>query len=333
MPKISVIMPAYNAEKYIAEAIDSILGQTFGDFEFIILNDCSKDRTEEIILSYDDPRIVYVKNEENMGVARTLNKGLELAKGEYIARMDADDISLPERFAKQVAFLTHNPKTVVCGSAITLFGQTQESQVRSFPTNPAQAQLQLIFAPCFAHPSVMIRRNILEEQSLRYDIRWEGTEDYAFWWDLGKHGDLCSLQECLLCYRIHPQQVTANSNPKIETTFIPFARKRLEDLDVNCTLTDAKILFAYTSGKLLLAQAEQFILLLEKISQSPKAKQRFQQRKLHQYLSTEIFSVIEGFSLSKREKQDMYKQAKLSGFNLKFLRIKHYCSQILRRIL
>ena len=108
MPKISVIMPAYNAEKYIAEAIDSILGQTFGDFEFIILNDCSTDRTEEIILSYDDPRIVYLKNEQNMGVAATLNKGLAIAKGEYIAFLDADDYWAPEKLKKQIAFMQEN---------------------------------------------------------------------------------------------------------------------------------------------------------------------------------------------------------------------------------
>ena len=101
MPKISVILPAYNAENYISQAIDSILAQTYGDFEFIILNDCSTDGTERIILSFDDPRIRYVRNEQNLGVAATLNRGLELAAGEYIARMDADDISLPERFFRQ----------------------------------------------------------------------------------------------------------------------------------------------------------------------------------------------------------------------------------------
>lgn len=111
MPKISVILPAYNAEKYINEAIDSILTQTYRDFELIILNDCSKDRTEEIILSYEDDRIVYLKNQVNMGVAATLNRGLAAAKGEYVARMDADDISLPERFEKQAAYLDEHPGT------------------------------------------------------------------------------------------------------------------------------------------------------------------------------------------------------------------------------
>ena len=97
MAKVSGIVPVYKVEPYLHRCVDSILNQTFGDFEFIVMNDCSRDSTEEIILSYQDDRIVYVKNEQNMGVAATLNKGLRLAKGEYIARMDSDDISLPER--------------------------------------------------------------------------------------------------------------------------------------------------------------------------------------------------------------------------------------------
>ena len=108
MPKISVVMPAYNAEKYIGESIDSILNQTYGDFEFIIINDGSRDSTKEIILSYSDNRIVYLENEINSGIVVTLNKGLKYATGEYIARMDADDIAVAERLEKQIEFMEKN---------------------------------------------------------------------------------------------------------------------------------------------------------------------------------------------------------------------------------
>ncbi|HGF9542707.1 TPA: glycosyltransferase family 2 protein, partial [Acinetobacter baumannii] len=113
---VSVVLPAYNAELYLKEAIDSVLSQTFTDFELIILNDGSIDRTEEIILSYNDSRIVYVKNEKNLGLIGTLNKGINLAKGKYIARMDADDICLPERFKKQVDFLEKNNEIDLIGT-------------------------------------------------------------------------------------------------------------------------------------------------------------------------------------------------------------------------
>lgn len=115
-PAISVLMPVYNSEKYLNEAIESILNQTFVDFEFIIINDASNDNSENIIESYQDSRIKYFKNEKNLGVAKTLNKGLKLAQGKYIARMDSDDISLPERLYKQFKFMEVYNDIDVCGS-------------------------------------------------------------------------------------------------------------------------------------------------------------------------------------------------------------------------
>ena len=132
MPKLSVIMPAYNAEKYIGEAIESILNQTFTDFEFIIIDDGSSDHTADIIKGFHDERIRFIQNEKNSGVANTLNKGLELSQGEYIARMDADDISLPARFEKQVAFMEANPDVAVVGCGIELFGMSHEKRYFSY---------------------------------------------------------------------------------------------------------------------------------------------------------------------------------------------------------
>ena len=121
-------MPAYNAEKYINEAIDSILAQTFTDFEFIIIDDGSTDSTCAIVESYSDSRIRFFKNEHNLGVAATLNRGLDLARGEYIARMDADDISLPTRFEKQAAYMDSHPDVVVCGTGVECFGARHETR-------------------------------------------------------------------------------------------------------------------------------------------------------------------------------------------------------------
>ena len=128
MKKISVLMPAYNAEKYIGEAIESILNQTYKDFEFIIINDGSIDRTEDIILSYDDPRIIYLKNKENSGIVASLNNGLKQAKGQYVARMDADDISLPTRFEKQLQYMESNQHIFVLGTSLILFGENSNGR-------------------------------------------------------------------------------------------------------------------------------------------------------------------------------------------------------------
>ena len=123
MPKISVVMPAYNAEKYIGEAIESILNQTFKDFEFIIINDGSVDHTKEIIREYNDPRIVLLENDKNRGIVLSLNKGLDAATGKYIARMDADDIALKNRFERQVEYLDEHKDIGVLGTGICTFGE------------------------------------------------------------------------------------------------------------------------------------------------------------------------------------------------------------------
>ena len=150
-------MPAYNAEQYICEAIESILNQTYKDFEFIIINDGSTDRTKEIIKSYNDPRIVYLENEKNSGIVVTLNKGLDFATGEYIARMDADDVASPKRFEKQVAYMGKNKGIGVLGTGIIIFGEGMAEKSYSFSSNARQAKADLFFNSSLAHPTVMIR--------------------------------------------------------------------------------------------------------------------------------------------------------------------------------
>jgi glycosyltransferase involved in cell wall biosynthesis len=115
-PKISVVMPVYNGKEYLALAVESILRQTFADFEFIIINDGSTDNSADIAASYEDPRIKLLHNDKNLGLIPSFNRGLENSRGEYIARMDADDIAFPDRFKKQVAFLDDHPDIALCGS-------------------------------------------------------------------------------------------------------------------------------------------------------------------------------------------------------------------------
>lgn len=156
---ISVVMPVYNGEKYLREAIDSILNQTCTDFEFIILNDASTDETEEIILSYDDPRITYARNETNLQIANTLNKGIALAKGKYIARMDADDISLPERFERQIKFMEDNPDIDVCGCSMKTFGM--QNVIYRVPKTHDEIMVKLLCGFALAHPTIMGKRSFL----------------------------------------------------------------------------------------------------------------------------------------------------------------------------
>lgn len=204
-PKITVIMPVYNCELYIREAVDSILNQTFTDFEFLIIDDASTDKTVAVIKTYDDSRIQLIQKPENSGYSNSLNFGLKIAKGEYIARMDGDDISLPERFAKQVTFLDANVEVVMCGS---WFNMIDSDAVKKLPEDHDAIKLTLLRRNCIAHPSVMMRKKILDKFNISYNVTREPAEDYDLWVRLLLFGKLHNLQEALLDYRIYVGQVS-----------------------------------------------------------------------------------------------------------------------------
>lgn len=231
MPKISVVMPVYNAEKYLREAIDSILNQTYGDFEFIIIDDGSTDSSPEIVRSYSDPRIRFYINEHNMGVAETLNLGLELASGEYIARMDSDDISLPERFEKQVAFMDAHTKVAVCATAVHLFGAVEVDRV--FSTTPNELKVDLLFGNCFAHPTVMLRGSVIKNEKYYYNKNFDKMEDYEMWVRISRKYALASLRDVLLKYRVHSMQVTQNYGQEYEVQIRVLKEQMLTELGLN----------------------------------------------------------------------------------------------------
>ncbi|MBR1605192.1 MAG: glycosyltransferase [Alphaproteobacteria bacterium] len=212
-PKVSVLMPVYNTkEEYLREAIESILNQTFRDFEFLIIDDGSTNNAKEVIWSYRDRRIKYFE-QENRGLIYTLNKGLELCKGEYIARMDSDDISLPERFEKQVDYLDEHPETGLVGSLIKTFPQENIIYIKEY-----SKYLDMIKGNQVAHPSIMVRKSILEKYHLKYE-NYLHAEDYELWTRMIKYTELYNLQEVLLNYRCHNDQISsAFSEIQQETT-------------------------------------------------------------------------------------------------------------------
>lgn len=209
MPKITVLMPVYNCELYIKAAVESILNQTYTNFEFLIIDDASTDETVSIVKKYNDSRIQLIEKPENTGYTNSLNLGIELAKGIYIARMDGDDISLPERFAKQVSFLEANQDVIVCGSWFSLIGSDRIVKV---PENHEDIKLAFLKGNCIAHPSVMIRKQCLNDFLVVYDVSKEPAEDYDLWVRLMLKGKLHNLQEIMLEYRTHSNQVSKKLN-------------------------------------------------------------------------------------------------------------------------
>lgn len=225
-PKISVLMPAYNSELYISEAIESILNQTYKDFEFLIINDGSTDKTAQIIQEYakQDLRIRFINNIENKGLIAVLNQGLELCNGKYIARMDSDDISLPTRFEKQIIFLEENPNVGVLGTAGQNFGANDD--VHFSPQNVDI--IELLRGVGFYHPSVMIRKSVLDTYNLKYDKKFYLTEDHELWSRMLNYTKLCNLQEVLIRYRVHSASVSV-TNSELQEKNKRIIRQRLLD--------------------------------------------------------------------------------------------------------
>lgn len=209
-PCISVVMPVFNGEKYIDEAIDSILSQTVLDFELLIVNDGSTDGTRAIVEAHmrRDPRVV-LYNTPNRGIVAALNFGLEKALGEFIARMDADDIAYPDRFRIQLAELRRDPALIACGGESVKFGAVSvlaRRRVR-FPRSDLMCKACLLFGTCFGHPTVMLRRRALRDIGLHYEARYQYAEDYRLWSRLARHGKFSNVSAPLVRHRIHDTQI------------------------------------------------------------------------------------------------------------------------------
>jgi glycosyltransferase involved in cell wall biosynthesis len=208
-PLVSVLMPAYNCEAYVLEAVSSMLTQTFSDYELLVIDDGSTDSTKKLLESVDDPRLRLVSNEHNIGLIGTLNRGLELAVGRYIARMDADDISAPERLEKQVRFLEAHPEIHILGSMVNLINEHGKAfgAITGYPKDADEIHRYLLRECCLIHPSVMFRRDTVLGAG-GYSDSARHAEDYDLWLRLSDHHKIANLPDKLVSYRMHRNQVS-----------------------------------------------------------------------------------------------------------------------------
>ncbi|TEW50706.1 glycosyltransferase family 2 protein [Psychromonas algicola] len=214
VPLVSVVMSVFNAEKYLKEAIESILDQSYQNIEFIIINDGSIDDSLNIIKGFSaiDERIKLVSR-RNRGLPFSLNEGLDLAKGEYIARMDADDISFKERLSEQVLYMEANPEIGVCGTWAEVFGEYKNgNSTLKHPSSHDALLPKLLFSVCFIHPTVMFRKEVLNSYKLRYHIDYFNSQDYEFWWRLSHYTKMGNVQKVLLKYRESVSSITHSSS-------------------------------------------------------------------------------------------------------------------------
>lgn len=212
-PIISVLMPAYNAGAYIAETIQSILDQTYPHFELIIINDGSTDNTKQTVLSFTDKRIRYVENERNLEKIETNNKGLNLVVGEYIAKMDADDVAEPHRFKDQIRYFERHSEVSILGS---WFRRMDNGKIEDYPEDDADIKVQFIGENVLANSTAMFRTADIKKVGLKYDDRFVAyAEDYKFWTEAAMKGlRFANVPEVLVSYRIHATQATELSKHK-----------------------------------------------------------------------------------------------------------------------
>lgn len=358
-PKISVVMSCYNRKDYVSDAIESILNQTYKDFEFIIIDDCSTDGTREIIQKYadKDSRIVFIKNAHNLGLISNLNTGLELAKGEYIARMDDDDISLPERFEKQVKYLDEHQDITVLGTFIETFGK-EDSMSWVNECDSSIINIIINFFNPMCHPTVMIRNKFLKEHHLQYAAEALHAEEYDLWKNISlKGGKLANLPEILLKYRVHENSITLSKKTrkiqrdtanKIKTELLKRYFNPKETNNIITTINkypfeaNNKIFLYKTLNKMknayseLNLDTEPIVQTIEKYCGVPSQMEIFfaSDDKFTQHLSVAMASIlinslpIETFNfyildggISEKNKKKILQLKSIKDFNIEFIKI------------
>ncbi len=222
---ISVIMPVRNMELFVLSAVDSILKQSFPDFEFIIINDASNDNTQQILDEVKDSRIVRVNNNIQTGNYKCRNQGISLAKGEYICVMDADDIAHPERLQKQLDFMESNTQYLAAGSDIEFFSGNNTPHLFQRERDYEQIKVDLLRDNVSTHPTLIIRRNVFDRYNIRYDESYYYSADYDLTLQISRIGAITNIPEALVLYRLHNGQISS-SNSRLQEIYADQIRLR-----------------------------------------------------------------------------------------------------------
>ena len=229
MPRVTILMPVHNGASYLREAIESILAQTFRDFEFLIVDDASEDNSAAIVQSVSDPRIRLVRSDNRLRLSGALNLGLKKAAGDLIARMDADDICLPSRIEEQVAHMDSHPKLGVSGTWVKVFGANRDG-IERYPESSQEVRAHSLFNTPFAHPTVMLRRKLFLKHSLTYDVTYYPTEDFELWERALRLFPGDNMPRALLRYRVHEHSMTGNDWSEMDRQASRVSARRLTDL-------------------------------------------------------------------------------------------------------
>lgn len=311
-PLVSVIMTAYNEEKYIAEAIQSILNQTYKNLELIIVNDGSTDRTLDIIKKFSDNRIKLINNKRNLGASESSNRGIEIAKGKYIARMDADDISLPSRIEKQIDFLEYNTDIHVIGTWIkVIFEDLIESNVLwKYDFDSEKIRSSLIFNPGVAHPTLMFRREVLV--NTKYNTSYGSAIDYDLYSRLPREVKFSNIQETLLYYRRHDNQMSTGITSKQQQNAKRVRLKMLKKMGVTPTKLELELHQEISNGIISNFSLSEMIVWLEKLVYTNNNTKFFKTKEFKEVVTNKLYSLIINNDIFNKYDLDRYYNSFLS---------------------
>ena len=320
-PKITVLMSVSNGAKFLAEAIDSILAQTFTNFEFIIIDDASTDDSLKIINSYKDTRIVLFQNTKNIGLTKSLNIGIPKAKGKYIARMDADDISMPKRLEKQFDFMEEHPEFAFCGTrAKTINDVGKEISFFRPPIDSSKILALLLFKNCFFHSSLIIRTEKLLKVS-GYNENYKYAQDYKLYLELFKNKCYgTNLKEQLLVYRVLNSNISHNNRDKQDDLACRAINNALQDcygINVNTQLikkTRSAIIYRERLGQINTVEAIIYLRSLYKQFQNQFNHNSVALKEMRT-LVNQVIDVFYNNKKAKLIKRTVYFNSRFHAFN------------------
>ena len=290
-PKVSVFMPVYNAGIDLIEAVQSILDQTFSDFEFVIVNDGSTDNSMELLQQFNDSRIRIINNDGNKGLIASLNIGLELCVGEYIVRMDQDDISLPTRIEKQVEFMDQHPEYGLIGSWFQDFGDNIESKLVCYSSDDTQIRIRHLYQTHISHPTALLRNSVIKENNLKFDPAFVHGEDYEFWVRMSAYCKLSNIPELLVLKRDHIHNITNKYAQTMQDTCAKVKLKQFHQMGVELQVDDVNLYSKFADGEWAfnIEEMDKLTQLLEKIKRANEQSEFILPVVYNNYLAEKLF--------------------------------------------
>ena len=295
MPLISVVMPTYNAsDAFLKEAVESILNQSFRDFEFIIIDDGSTNDTPAYLNSLTDPRIQILRNERNIGITRSLNIGFRAAQGKYIARMDSDDVSMPDRLEKQFAFMESHPDVTVCGSMLSRYKGDAVPDRKKTEDMESYRIRMLFLNPGPSHPTAFFRREVLVQHHIEYDESLKYSQDYGMWMTVSQFGRICILPDRLLFRRYENNVSTLHRAEQIQCDKMT-QKKLLRRLLGSVTEEELDIHYRYSTGYYdNLVLSDQVIKWYTGLIEANRRKCIYNQKAFSEYVYRILLYIIKG---------------------------------------